>query len=1138
MKLLIANRGEIAIRVALAAADLDIETVSIYSEDDANSLHIKKSDHSVPLEGIGARAYLDIDQVVSAATEQGCDAVHPGYGFLSENANFARTCASVGIAFVGPSPEALELFGDKAQARALCPDYDVPIVEGISHSVSSDEAREFFESLPEGEAMLIKAIAGGGGRGMRVVSTAAELDDAYKRARSEAKAAFGVPDVFVERFVRNARHIEVQIAADNSGAVVQLFDRDCTLQRRHQKVIEIAPAPNLSDGMRRGLAQSAVSLAGAAGYRGLGTFEFLVEGDERYSFIEANARLQVEHTVTEELTGIDLVQLQLQLASGKSLDELGLSQNEVDPVTGLVPPGFAIQTRVNMETMSPDGTAKPAGGELTVFNPPSGRGLRVDTFGYTGYKTSPSFDSLLAKVITYSSTASFEAGLRRASLALRDFRIEGVQTNISFLDALVNHDDVTDWNVHTRFVDEHMADLVGLGDSVSRFPAKEEPKNASGRAGAKVDASDPLAVLVYGKEEIRRESGAVSDETPDGTVAIKAPMQGTIVSIDAAAGDKIHPKGLVLVMEAMKMEHEIRSSVSGRVRDLTVEVGDTVYEGHSLAYIEEQDVAGQTDEGEEEIDLDHVRPDLAEIHARHGATLDSARPDAIAKRRKTKQRTTRENIDDLCDPDSFVEYGNLVLTPGSGLPHDEVIKKFPTDGMVTGVGSINGADFPGEASRIVICAYDYTVLAGTQGVLNHVKTDRMLELARDWKRPVVLFAEGGGGRAGTGGKRKGGESTTGAGQGRTDDMYRPLDTPTFATMGTLSGLAPLIGITSRFCFAGNASLLGCCDVIIATEDSSIGMGGPALIEGGGLGVFRPEEVGPMEIQVPNGVVDIAVKDEAEAVAAAKKYLSYFQGAVKQWDCADQRLLRRVVPENRLRIYSMRELITTLADTDSVLELRPEFGPGIVTALARIEGRPVGILANNPQHLSGAIDTPGSDKAARFLQVCDCFDIPIIVLCDTPGMMVGPEIERTALVRHCSRLFVTGANLSVPLVTMVIRKAYGLGAQAMAGGHMKVPMFTVAWPTAEQGGMGLEGQMKLGFRNELAAIDDPEARTARYNELVAAAYERGKAINSGASFAFDDVIDPADSRRWISKMFASVPPPPPRTGKKRPYIDTW
>ncbi len=410
----------------------------------------------------------------------------------------------------------------------------------------------------------------------------------------------------------------------------------------------------------------------------------------------------------------------------------------------------------------------------------------------------------------------------------------------------------------------------------------------------------------------------------------------------------------------------------------------------------------------------------------------SARPDAVAKRRATNQRTARENIDQLCDADSFVEYGQLVLTPGTGLPMDEVIRKFPTDGMVTGIGTINGQWFPRDESRCVVMAYDYTVLAGTQGALNHPKTDRMLELAAKWRIPVVLFAEGGGGRAGTGGQRRGGRPTTTSGQGRDDMAYRPLDTPTFASMGRLSGLVPLVGVTSRFCFAGNASLLGCCDVIIATNDSNIGMGGPALIEGGGLGVFRPEEIGPLDVQMKSGVIDVAVEDEVEAVAVAKQYLSYFQGPIPEWDCADQRILRNVVPENRLRVYDIRKVLHTLADSGSVLELRPKFGLGMVTAFIRIEGRPLGVIANNPGYLSGAVDSDGSDKAARFMQLCDAFDVPILVLCDTPGMMVGPEIERTGLVRHCSRLFVTGANLTVPLLTIVL--AQGVRARRAGDGR--------------------------------------------------------------------------------------------------------
>jgi acetyl-CoA carboxylase carboxyltransferase component len=327
-------------------------------------------------------------------------------------------------------------------------------------------------------------------------------------------------------------------------------------------------------------------------------------------------------------------------------------------------------------------------------------------------------------------------------------------------------------------------------------------------------------------------------------------------------------------------------------------------------------------------------------------------------------------------------------------------------------------------------------------------------------------------------------------------------------------------------------------VVIATANSNIGMGGPAMIEGGGLGVFRPEEVGPMDVQAANGVVDVAVEDEAEAVRVARRYLAYFQGRLRDFECTDQRRLRGAIPENRLRIYDVRGVLETLADTGSVLELRRGFGPGMVTALTRIEGRPIGVVANNPTHLAGAIDSDGADKATRFMQLCDAFDLPLLFLCDTPGIMVGPEIEKTALVRHASRMFVTGANLSVPFFTIVLRKGYGLGAQAMAGGSFKAPFFTVAWPTGEFGGMGLEGAVKLGFRKELAAETDPVGRRALYEEMVERMYQHGKAVNMASHFEIDDVIDPADSRRWILSALRSAPPAPPRSGQKRPCIDTW
>jgi acetyl/propionyl-CoA carboxylase alpha subunit/acetyl-CoA carboxylase carboxyltransferase component len=1129
--LLVANRGEIAIRVLRAAASLGIRTVAVYSEDDAACLHVRHADESLGLRGNGAAAYLDGEQLIAAAKRAGCQALHPGYGFLSENPAFARRCREEGLTFVGPRFEVLELFGDKVRARETAGDAGVPVLPGTRGPMSLDEARDFLRALPKGEAMLLKAVAGGGGRGVRPVESEDGLETAYARARSEAEAAFGDGSLYAERLVRRARHVEVQVLGDGSGAVSHLGERDCTVQRRHQKLLEVAPSPALPEGLRRRIHQAAVRLAATVRYDNIGTFEFLVDAsglaeDTPFYFIEANPRLQVEHTVTEEVTGIDIVRAQIELAAGASLAELGLRQEDLPP-----PRGYAIQARVNMERMRPDGSAVPSAGLLAAFEPPSGPGIRVDTFAYAGYETSPRFDSLLAKVIAHAPRGGFEEAVARCRRALREFRVEGVSTNIPFLLAVLEHADFLGCRVYTRFVDDHAAALTGAATAPRlQPPAAPAEAAAPGLAGARVDPTDPLAVLTYGKAASRQAAAPAPAATPAaparvaapaGTIAVETPLQGTVVSIEVAEGDRVRVGQTVAVMESMKMEHEVKAPRAGIVRRVAVAVGDALYQGHPLLFIEESEVDAAEDDGEEEVDLDAVRADLREVLDRHARTLDSARPEAVARRREKGQRTARENIEDLCDPGTFLEYGPLVLAAQRARRSlEELIAKSPADGMITGVGRVNGHLFPEPASRCAIMAYDYTVFAGTQGAQNHRKTDRLIDIAERGRMPMVLFAEGGGGRPGDT------DSVGGSGQ------------RTFSRFAQLSGLVPMVGITSGRCFAGNASLLGCCDVIIATANSNIGMGGPAMIEGGGLGVFTPEEIGPMAVQVPNGVVDIAVADEAEAVAVAKRYLSYFQGRLSAWESADQRLMRRIVPENRLRVYNVRTVIETLADTGSVLELRPQFGIGMVTSLVRVEGRPMGVIANNPMHLGGAIDSDAADKAARFMQLCDAFDLPILYLCDTPGIMVGPEVEKTALVRHSSRMFVIGANLTVPFFTIVLRKAYGLGAIAMAGGSYKVPYFTVAWPTGEFGGMGLEGSVKLGYRDELAAIEDPAERLRVYEEMVARAYERGKALNNASGFGVDDAIDPADSRRWVAGLLRSIRPPPPRAGKKRPAIDAW
>ena len=1122
MNLLIANRGEIAVRIARAAAELGSRAVAVYSQDDAESLHIRKAEHAVALPGSGPRAYLDGAAIIGAALQAGCDAIHPGYGFLSESAAFARDCAEAGLKFVGPSVEQLELFGDKGQARALAQRLDVPVQRGTFSATTLEDARFFLTSLGSRGQMLIKATAGGGGRGMRFVADDADLADAYARCQSEATAAFGRGDVYVEEFFPRARHIEIQIIGDGA-AVSHLWERECSLQRRHQKVVEIAPSPTLPDSTRQELIAAALKMAQEIGYQGAGTFEFLVDAraGERFAFIEGNARLQVEHTVTEEVLGIDLVRAQLRIAAGGTLEEIGLQQRSIPR-----PRGFAMQLRVNMETMQRDGTTKPSSGTLSAFEPPAGPGVRVDSFGYAGYRTSPSFDPLLAKVIAHSSSDNFTDVVQRAYRALCEFRIEGVATNIGFLQNLLCNPSVESNDVDTTFIERHASELAASDSGHPRLYAQPatSPSAKTALAGARIDTSDPLAVLQHGKQA--RSSSNRADVTTgartDGGAVLRAPMQGTIVSIDVGSGDLVRRGQQVMVMESMKMEHVIEASRGGHVVETLVSEGDAVLEGAPLLAVRAADVEHDDAEVAQSIDLDHIRRDLAEVKARKRRTLDVERPEAVARRRSTQQRTARENVEDLCDPGTFVEYGALALAAQRARRSlEELIEKTPGDGMVTGVGRINGDLFPQPQSSAVVMAYDYTVLAGTQGTRNHAKTDRMIGVAQSARMPVVLFAEGGGGRPGD-------TETSGDSGG----------VPTFGRFAELSGLVPTVGITSGRCFAGNASLLGCCDVVIATANSNIGMGGPAMVEGGGLGVFAPEEIGPLPVQLANGVVDIGVADEAEAVRVAKKYLSYFQGSLTRHDAGDQRRMRQIIPENRLRVYDVRAVIETLSDTGWVLELRREFARAMLTSLIRVEGRTVGVIANDPRFLGGAIDSDGADKAARFMQLCDAHDIPLLFLCDTPGIMVGPEIEKTALVRHSSRMFVIGANLTVPFFTVVLRKAYGLGALAMSGGSFKRSVATVAWPTGEFGGMGLEGAVKLAYRNELAKIEDAAERRRKYEEMVGQMYERGQALSIATIFGVDDTIDPADTRPWLANLLRSLQPTSRGPGKRRSAIDAW
>ncbi len=1079
--LLIANRGEIAVRIARTARRLGMRVAALAIPGDDG--HGRFVDELILLDGNGPSAFLDVDAVIDAADRVGAMAVHPGYGFLAESAEAASAITDAGLVWVGPDAAMLRLLGDKVAARALAVVAGAPVVEGTDASIDLDGAMAFAEEV--GYPVIVKAVAGGGGRGQRVVESAGELAGAIDRCRSEAASGFGDDRVFVERLVSRARHLEVQILGDGTD-VAHLGERECSLQRRRQKVVETAPALELDPVVRRRLVEAATSIGRAAGLRGVATVEFLLDADrpsepEALVFCEVNPRLQVEHTVTEEIHGVDLVECQLALADGAALADLDLPDPDA-------PVGRSVQARITTERLGLDGVLLPDPRPPMSAVWPSGPGVRVDAAPISD--AAGGFDPLVGKVIVTTRDPAWEPARRRLVAALRETEIAPVSIAPLLIDVLAEPD-VAGGNWSTRLLDEVLIDLA----------PDEEPVDVVGWA-----------------------------PHPDGADLV-ASMQGTVVATDAEAGS-VHPAGATLaVLEAMKMEHELRADRAVRVVRWEVAPGDTVVPGDLLARLETADEATGGEVAEViELDPAHIRPDLADVVERHELGQDAARPDAVAKRHRLGRRTARENLADLVDPDTFVEYGPLVIAAQRARrPFEELITKTPADGLVGGIGSINGVTLPdgsGFEARVrtdcIVVSYDYTVLAGTQGHNNHRKKDRLFELAEQLRLPVVLFAEGGGGRPGD-----------------TDSsILAGLDCLAFRYFADLSGLVPLIAIVSGRCFAGNAALAGCADVVIATEDANLGMGGPAMIEGGGLGVFTPDEVGPREVHLRNGVVDLAVSDDAAAVDAAKRYLSYFQGPVTDYEVPDQRRLRHLIPENRLRIYDVRAVIDGLADVDSVLELRSTWGLGMVTSLARIEGRPVGIIANDPAHLAGAIDPDGADKAARFMQLCDAHDLPLLFLCDTPGFMVGPDVEADGLVRHAGRLFNTAASLDTPVMTIVLRKGYGLGAQAMAGGSFKAPLFTVSWPTGEFGGMGLEGFVRLGYRNELEAIEDPAERAAEFQKMVDRLYERGKAVSYATYFELDDVIDPADSRRWITTALRAAPPPPPRTGKKRPMVDTW
>lgn len=597
----------------------------------------------------------------------------------------------------------------------------------------------------------------------------------------------------------------------------------------------------------------------------------------------------------------------------------------------------------------------------------------------------------------------------------------------------------------------------------------------------------------------------MTKSTKSSEYSIVSPMAAAVVSVDVIAGQSVDKNQIIAVIESMKMQTAITAPVAGRIENINVIAGQTIQEGQVICMAVQSSQPSGVKHQEQATTHDGENA-LDQLNQQLASSLDGGRKKSVDKRHTKGYRTARENLRHLCDEGSFVEYGQLAVAAQRDRMSIEKLKTdTAADGVITGLATINAEQFGEHATHVAVIVNDYTVLAGTQGYFHHRKIDRMLEQAKRSFLPVVMYTEGGGGRPGD-----------------TDVKIQiaGLDVPTFASWASLSGQVPLIAVNNGYCFAGNAALFGCADIRIATKTSWIGMAGPAMIEGGGLGSFAPTEIGPIDVQAKNGVVDLVADDEGQATELTQQCLSYFQGESAGWQCADQLQLREMMPADRRYVYNVRLVITHLMDSDSFLELSQAYGCAVITGFARIEGRAVGVIANDCRYLGGAVDAEAAEKTARFITLCDNFDIPLVSLCDSPGFMVGPASEEQAAVRRMAQLFIAGAKLTTPLVTIFLRKGYGLGAMAMAGGSFHKPIYSASWPSGEFGGMGLEGAVRLGFKKELDAVADGEEREALFGQLVNKMYERGKATEAAAHLEIDAVIDPADTRGVIVRAFNS------------------
>jgi acetyl/propionyl-CoA carboxylase alpha subunit/acetyl-CoA carboxylase carboxyltransferase component len=1107
-RVLIANRGEIAIRIAKAADGLGIESVAIYPPADERSLHtrVTTTRHALAATADPIAAYLDVEAVVAAAIENGCDCVHPGYGFLAEHAGFAERCAAAGITFIGPRPETLALFGDKVAARSLAGSIGVPVLAGSADALATiDEAARAADEI--GYPVMLKAAAGGGGRGMRAVARPEDLAEAFERCRSEATTAFGNGDVFVERLLERPRHIEVQILADAHGHVVHLFDRDCSVQLRNQKVVEIAPAPAVADELRARILGDAVALAEAATYVNAGTVEFLVSPEMgTHAFIECNPRIQVEHTVTEQVTGIDLVEAQFRIAGGATLADLGLASQAAVHVRG-----YAVQARL---------TATGAG-TLRAYQEPSGAGIRVDAAGYTGYAPPPQFDPLLAKVIATSPAADVAVAVDRARRAVAAFHLAGLPTNRAQLLGTLDPPAVRAGDARTTLLAEAPELVNGNG-------AVDAPLSALGGDGDGASTAAPA-----------RPALAVGPDQE----AVRTPMGGTVVDVRVRVGDLVRPGDGLLVISAMKMEAVVTAPRAGAVVGLLdVRAGDELDCDTVVVVIAPAEV-GQEDGASwkrEETWLP-VLDDVAALQELANARLAPGSEDpGVVRQRSRGKLTCRERIALLLDDGSFREVGSLAGF--TSYDADGRIAAFTPANHVGGWGTVAGR-------MTVVCADDFTSRGGHADGAIGAKSFYLDQLSLQMQIPSVRLLDGssGGGSvtAMVPQQRQEGESaakeSTGAiehGKPRVSGgggSFLPghLGSTEYAEqLATVPVVNVLLG--SVVGIGAAKAVLGHFSVMVRDISQLFVAGPPVVSHAMGYDITK-EDLGGWQVHCRNGSVDNLAETEEEAVAMTKRFLSYLPSSVYEappvvstTDAPDRREeeLLTIIPRKRTTTFDVRRVIELLADRGSWFEIGALWGTDQVVGLARFDGHPVGVMASDSRHINGgALTADGCDKLIRHVDVCDLFHLPIINLIDNPGFTVGLEHEEAGTIRKGGEWMVAMAQAQVPMFSVLMRRSFGVAGNNQAT-PTRHPNVRVTWPAADVGGIPPEGGIEAAYKRQLAEADDPVALRAELEARIESV--RGP-IGPLNRFQIEELIDPRETRRYICEWIgpatrvATAPP---------------